>query len=406
MPDLIAVLVVSPPESFDTSHVLSRDLGKSAARAFNIRVIKNDSNLARELVEHRPQVIVSFGQPQQHQHLWNASLDVRKRWVSYAGSQPSPEQIAADIMQTFVRNATSTHLPETPLVSVFTPTYLTGDKLSRPYRSLIEQSYSNWEWVVFDDSPDSGTTFGQVVRLAESDPRVSAYRAGRCSGVIGEVKRRACGLARGSILVELDHDDALTKDALGDIVRAFHLFPEAGFAYTDCAEVSETGVNLTYGPTFAFGFGSYRAEPYGGREYSVTNYPGINAKTIRHIVGVPNHARAWRRETYQEIGGYSPDVHVCDDYEILLRTFLATRMVHIRRFGYIQYHGEGTNTQRKRNLEIQRLVEFFRCRYEDQIHARLLELGVPDFVRSDRGLDWTATAPPGVEVNANLVYQP
>ena len=40
-------------------------------------------------------------------------------------------------------------------------------------------------------------------------------------------------------------------------------------------------------------------------------------------------------------------MHVADDYEILIRTFLHTRMVHIQRFGYIQYiQRDGGNTQR------------------------------------------------------------
>lgn len=406
MSDLVSVLILAPPPGFDLAQLVSRDLGAMAARSFDTRVIANDADLARELVNHRPHAIVTFGRAQDFPNLWNSQLEVRKRWLHYDDANVSPARIGADIMQTFVRNSTTAFQPDTPLVSVFTPTYLTGDKLSRAYRSLLDQTYRNWEWVVFDDSPDGGTTFSQVCRLAETDPRVFPYRAGKRSGVIGEVKRRACGLARGSILVELDHDDVLTRDALQHVVTAFKLYPEAGFAYTDCAEVSEAGVNLTYGSTFAFGFGSYRAEQYEGREYSVTNYPGINAKTIRHIVGVPNHARAWRRDVYDAIGGHASDIHVCDDYEILLRTFLATQMVHIRRFGYVQFHSAGSNTQRRRNAEIQRLVEYFRAHYEDRIHARLLELGVPDFIWSDGKLDWQRTAPPNVQVNTNLVYSP
>lgn len=406
MSDLVSVLILAPPPGLDPAMVLSRDLGANATRSFDTRVIANDGDLPRELVNHRPHAIVTFGRARDFPYLWNSPLEVRKRWLHYDDPNVDPGRIGADIMQTFVRNSTEAFQPATPLVSVFTPTYLTGEKLSRAYRSLLEQTYRNWEWVVFDDSPDGGTTFAQVCRIAEADPRVFPYRAGTRSGVIGEVKRRACGLARGSILAELDHDDALTRDALQHVVTAFNLHPEAGFAYTDCAEVSEAGVNLSYGPTFAFGFGSYRTEQYDGRDYSVTNYPGLNAKTIRHIVGVPNHLRAWRSEAYHAIGGHASDIHVCDDYEILLRTFLATQMVHVRRFGYIQFHAAGSNTQRRRNAEIQRLVEYFRAHYEDRIHARLLELGVPDFIRTDGMLDWQRTAPPGVQVNTNLVYAP
>ncbi|HET7094686.1 MAG TPA: hypothetical protein VFI22_14440, partial [Thermomicrobiales bacterium] len=116
----------------------------------------------------------------------------------------------------------------------------------------------------------------------------------------------------------------------------------------------------------------------------------------RHIVGVPNHLRAWTRDAYWACGGHNPEVHVCDDFELLIRTFLTTRMVHIRRFGYIQHldPAGAANTQRQRNKEIQRLVRAFRGAYNERIHQRFVDLGVDDFIwRPGGGLDWEAPTP-------------
>ena len=41
---------------------------------------------------------------------------------------------------------------ETPLVSIFTASYKSKDKILRPYHSLLNQTYTNWEWVIVDDS--------------------------------------------------------------------------------------------------------------------------------------------------------------------------------------------------------------------------------------------------------------
>ena len=128
----------------------------------------------------------------------------------------------------------------------------------------------------------------------------------------------------------------------------------------------------------------------------VTNAPDINAKTIRHIVSVPNHIRAWTRDAYYASGGHNADVHVCDDYELVLRTFLTTRMVHIQRFGYILYFNNASsgNTQWQRNTEIQRLVKYFRARYNDAIHERFVDLGVDDYIWRPGGwLDWEIPNP-------------
>lgn len=365
------------------------------AAGFDICPAPDDTGLTRILGEVRPQVIVSVGALDAFPRLMAAPLEVRKRWLHYPEPE-DPHAVAAQIMGTFIQNATSARFPDTPLVSVFTPTYLTGEVIARPWESLRAQSYDNWEWVIYDDSPDDGATFAQMAELARSDARVRVFRSDQPCGAIGEVKRRACGLARGAILLELDHDDELTPRAVADVVEAYRTFPDAGFFYTDCAEVLADGQNATYGDDWAFGFGSYRAEAWHGHTYAVTNYPDINAKTIRHIVGVPNHVRAWTREAYQRMGGYSTDLHVADDYELLLRTFLDTRMVHIRRFGYVQhYHANPQgNTQRRRNAEIQRLVRYLAAAYNERIHQRFLELGVDDFIWvGDGRLDWSIPNP-------------
>jgi len=111
----------------------------------------------------------------------------------------------------------------------------------------------------------------------------------------------------------------------------------------------------------------------------------INAKTIRHIVGVPNHIRAWTRKAYFEAGGYS-SLHVADDYELLVRLFLTTRFVLVPKLCYIQFYNTASigNTQQTRNKEIQRVVRFVSGQYDRRIHERLVELGVDDFVWNEK----------------------
>ncbi len=394
--DLIRVCILGTNDPDWTSRVLLRDAGADEAAGFDIVAFADDANLSRILTEIRPQVIVTVGQPESFPRLWAAPLEIRRRWVNVPNPDEDPANVADLIMTTFIANATEARFPDQPLVSVFTPTYKTGPKIERPFHSLLAQTYGEWEWVIYDDSPDGGRTFEEVSGLALRDHRIAAYRADRAIGSIGQVKRRACGLARGAILVELDHDDALTPAALASVVEAYRRFPGAGFFYTDCAEVFETGESAHYGDKWGFGFGSYRQETLDGVDYLVANYPDVNAKTIRHIVGVPNHLRAWTRQAYHAAGGHNPEVHVCDDYELILRTFLTTRMVHIQRFGYIQYHNTASsgNTQRQRNAEIQRLVRYFRNAYNDRIHQRFLELGVDDFIWREGGdLDWDTPNP-------------
>ncbi len=404
--DLIRVCVFGLTDSARLAAIRSPDFGETVARGFEVEGYGDDAVLARVLVERRPQVIVSVGPVARFARLNAAPIEVRRRWLHFEDAGVDGGVVGERIMATFIANATAARFPDVPLVSVFTPTHKTGAKIRRPWESLLAQTYTNWEWVVLDDSPDDGATFAEVAELAKCDARVRVFRGHEACGVIGEVKRRACGLCRGEVLVELDHDDELTRECLAWIVGAFAAFPQAGFAYTDCAETHDDGRRVAYDPGWGFGFGSYRREAYGGQEYMVAGSPSLNAKTMRHIVGVPNHARAWRRSAYLAAGGHSPEVHVADDYELLVRTFLTTRMVHIPRLGYIQYYNAaGGNTQLRRNAEIQRIVKYVAHAYNERIHARLLELGVSDFIwRGDGRLDWDA-ADPHAGLNCELVYR-
>jgi O-antigen biosynthesis protein len=389
---LISVVLLGHPDA-DVAEELTGHASDPAERSFVADAFHDDGDLHRALARCRPHVIFTFGDSASFPTLFAASIDVRRRWVHFDAT-PTVEELAQRALIVFVDVATNNRFPDEPMVSVFTPSYCTGDLIRRPYESLLAQTYANWEWVVYDDSPND-ETFELLRGIATNDARVRIFRGDGNWGAIGEVKRRLCGLARGSILVELDHDDELTPGCLGGVVEAFARFPDAGFAYTDCAEVFDDGEPAGYPEGWAFGFGSYRRERYRKRDYLVTNFPPVNAKTIRHIVAVPNHARAWRRDVYNAIGGHNPEVHVADDYEIILRTFLHTRMVHIQRFGYVQYlRRDGGNTQRQRVHEIQRLVVLFQQRYEDEIHARLVELGVEDFIWQSPGhLDWSIENP-------------
>lgn len=399
---LVDVLIVGQPDPEWFDGLAVDPVRPDTENRFSVRSLDDDRDLDLALAERMPHVILSFGDPAAHGRLARQSIEVRRRWIHVGDPSIDAESVARQVHASFVDVTTVDRFPDHPLISVFTPVHRTGDVIVRAYRSLQAQTYDNWEWVVYDDSPDD-ETFELLRRLARSDHRIKLFRSERPSGVIGAVKRRCCGLARGSLLVELDHDDELTPRCLEWLVEAFAEHPEAGFAFTDCAEVFDDGTPHTYGESFAFGFGSYRRELLDGREFVVMNYPSINSMTVRHIVGMPNHVRAWRRSAYEATGGHASDIHVADDYELCVRTFLTTRMVHVQRFGYVQYlHRSGTNTQRIRNAEIQRLVALFARRYEAEIRDRFDELGVDDFIRTESGLDWSRSVPDPVPI-ANLV---
>lgn len=252
-------------------------------------------------------------------------------------------------------------------ISVITPTYNTPPEiLARTWASLKRQSYKNWEWVIWDDSTKP-ETWAQIWGFcADERYTVKAHRSLTHSGSIGQVKRQAFMVAEGDVLLELDHDDELTPDALQLVADAFANKP-VGFAYSDWCEINELGESTRYPEGWAFGYGDH----YWDHEHNVwvMKAPPINTMTLSHIVSAPNHLRAWRASTYRGIGGHDPLLEVADDYDLVVRTLLHTDYTHLPAMLYKQHISTKT-AQRQKNALIQSTVQRLSAQYKEQILAK------------------------------------
>ena len=337
----------------------------------------------------------------------------KKRWIHfYSADEVQPSHVFycwlshTDPLPETRMIANSQFSSETPLVSVFTSAYRSKEKIQRPYHSLLNQTYKNWEWVIVDDSGDEDETYRNCL-LPLSDPRVRRYRQDSGNGYIGATKRYAAGLCTGEILVELDHDDELTPDCLEKIVNAFKSNPDCGFVYGDCSEVfAENNHAHWYGWDCGFGYSVYYRVwvPAMNRWQNVLRQTTLNANTIQHLVGLPNHPRAWTKECYHLVGGHREELLVGDDYDLLVRTFLCTKFAAIPDLLYIQYRNdEGNNSTFIRNKQIQILVRELGKYYEDKIAKRMNDLGMPEILPYKRV--WETASNDPARKTAHILYE-
>lgn len=117
-----------------------------------------------------------------------------------------------------------------PVVSVCVPTYGRSALLARTLRSVLAQTWSDFEIVVVDDaSPDDTGT--RVAELA--DPRVRYIRNERNLGP-AETWNRALGLAQGKYIKLLCDDDLLYPRCLERQVAVFEDAANADVAVVAC----------------------------------------------------------------------------------------------------------------------------------------------------------------------------
>ena len=221
------------------------------------------------------------------------------------------------------------------------------------YHTIQEQTYTNWEWVLYlngkcqiDHIPDS---------IRRND-KVKIFTATEVNVNVGAVKNRAFNLATGDILIEMDHDDLLTADCLTELHKAYQ-DESVGFVYSDSATLHMQDEFVPYNEHFGW---TYREFDWKGKKLIAMNSFEPSSHSLGYIWYAPDHVRSWRKSVYQQVGGHNPELSICDDHELCIRTYLATKMVRIPKVLYI-YRITGNNTFLERNAAIQvKTVELFR----------------------------------------------
>lgn len=294
----------------------------------------------------------------------------------------------------------------TPRFSVFTPSHRPRF-LDECLASLQAQSFTDWEWVVLLNN-------GARWRPRQPDERVRVEIADELSGV-GAAKRRACELARGEILVELDHDDLLTDDCLARLVEAFDEHPDVVFAYSNAAQITEDGERDDTRFNERHGW-VYEEVDVGGRRLLQAVSMAPTPHNVSYIWYAPNHVRAFRRESYLQVGGYDASRTVLDDQDLMCRLFQIGDFHHIRRCLYLQrMHAHNTQRDPEVNARIQQETVALYDHYIEAnalawtrrrgLHA--LDLGAahrkpPGYLGVDRlpgeGVDIVATLPGRVDL--------
>lgn len=213
------------------------------------------------------------------------------------------------------------------------------------YESLCAQTYDNWEWILF---LNNGCGEEDIPYAIKNDIRVRGYVSADNNPNIGAVKKEAFSLGNGDVLVELDHDDMLTPDCLEELNLAFQ-DETVGFVYSDNAVLHMKDEFVPYDSSYGW---TYRTYNWKGKDLIAMNSFDPTSHSLSYIWYAPDHVRAWRKSVYDGIGGHNSELSICDDHELCIRTFLATKMVRIPKVLYI-YRITGDNTWIARNAAIQ-----------------------------------------------------
>lgn len=216
------------------------------------------------------------------------------------------------------------------------------------FETIRDQTHSNWEWIIYLNGDCKISDVPQVIK---DHPQVKVY-TGITNPNVGFIKNKAFFLGQGDILVEVDHDDLLSLDCLEELNKAFQ-DQEVGFAYSEDLHYDMRGDEYKVPWNAANGWTNEWVEFRGETFMKMNSFPATS-----HSIGIiwyaPDHVRAWRKNIYHELGGHNPDLNICDDHELVVRTYLYTKFKFIDKIlYYYRWLPNNDNTQTQRIDDIQ-----------------------------------------------------
>ncbi|HQM69567.1 MAG TPA: glycosyltransferase family A protein [Bacteroidales bacterium] len=113
-----------------------------------------------------------------------------------------------------------------PFFTVFTPVYNGEKHLHRVFRSLKEQEFRDFEWIVINDGSTDGSA-GLIRAFLEENRDINAIFLEQSNSGKHLSWNRAVELARGKLFVPADADDFFFPDTLSFFYEKWNNLPVA-----------------------------------------------------------------------------------------------------------------------------------------------------------------------------------
>ena len=191
-----------------------------------------------------------------------------------------------------------------PRIAVVTPSYNTGRHIEAAIRSVLDQDYTDFDYIVMDggstdDTVDVLKSFGDRLRW------VSQKDKGQ-----GDAIHRGFGQTTGEILTWLNSDDTYAPGAFRAVAEFFAANPDVALVYGNANYTDADGSLI--GPCV-------HVEPYNPRRLFYYSDFIVQPTTF------------FRRSAYEAVGGIDTSLHFAMDYDLWLKIAKRFKVAYLPR---------------------------------------------------------------------------
>ena len=191
-----------------------------------------------------------------------------------------------------------------PRIAVVTPSYNTGKHIEAAIRSVLDQDYTDFDYIVMDGGSTDNTvdvlkSFGDRLRW------VSQKDKGQ-----GDAIHRGFGQTTGEILTWLNSDDTYAPGAFRAVAEFFAANPDVALVYGNANYTDADGSLIAP---------CVHVEPYNARRLFYYSDFIVQPTTF------------FRRSAYEAVGGIDTSLHFAMDYDLWLKIARRFKVAYLPR---------------------------------------------------------------------------
>jgi len=236
--------------------------------------------------------------------------------------------------------------------SILMANYNNGKYIEEAIRSVINQSYPNWELIIVDDLSTDNSI--EMINSFLGEKRIKLIQHEHNLGYGGSLKT-AISHASNTIIGILDSDDKLHETALEVMLRAYQNSPDCGFVYSKMwrcdSQLKNCGIVGWIGPS-------------------------TPKKTNIFKIRI-SHFKTFLRDAYIKTSGFDPNQKKAVDKDIIFKLEEVTELKYVDiPLYYYRWHGGGIS-QEKSHYE----AEFYHYLAKLKAYYRRKNSTIPNFTQ-------------------------
>lgn len=231
-----------------------------------------------------------------------------------------------------------------PKVTIIIPTYNRADLLPFAVKSVLSQTFADFELLILDDASTDNTQ--TIAESFLSDPRVRIVRHPKNIGITAN-RNYGLSIAKGTYIAMLDSDDVwLNNNKIARQVEILESHPQIGIVGTYGKKINIDGREM----------GEITSK---AADLSIRHRMMYQNQFIQSSVVI-------RKEALDAVGWYDEKMPIWEDYELWLRLGEQYQFRNIPEFmtGYREHSGNITKESKEKSIEAYWIIyKLYRKKY-------------------------------------------